>query len=165
MFILYGCAEPNYDFRSLNWGMSIKDVKAKEKAPLINEEAGLLTYEIEIASVPLNVQYRFEEGKLYGLLFDSNDMNDAEIDSNEVKAQYDSLFEEFSGLYGTPINYEDNTLSFSIFGTINIKTIWQSERSEIQLWLIGTNWFTRYYGIIMPRDGGLKQELEALLPS
>jgi recombinational DNA repair protein RecT len=42
-----------------------------------------------------------------------------------------------------------------------VKTTWQTQKNEIQLWTFGTNAFSRYFGVIMPIDGGLKHELDS----
>ena len=155
-----------YDYRTIMWGMTIDEVKASETAPLISEEASessndviFLNYRIEVAGVPLIMKYRFDDGELVGIVYDSNDINDVNIDRDNVNQQFYKLYNWFGNLYGTPEN-EDN--SIEIFGNTvaNIKHTWQHEGNETLLWLFDTGGFARYFGVIMPVDGSLKRQLD-----
>jgi hypothetical protein len=96
---LYAADRPA-DFRAVNWGMSVADVKKAEAAKLQEEKDGELIFETHIAGEPVVIHYRFDAGKLASAEYDF--VQQYRETERYVEA-FDVLQNQLEKKYGAPL--------------------------------------------------------------
>jgi len=141
---------PNFDFRSVSWGMTIEEVKQSEKLELLHEGDADLLYSSEyVAGLPATIIYRFQNQKLVqgSYTFDALHSN-----ANDYIDDYNNIKEALTKLYGNPLVdeqvwkddlFKDDPSSYGLAvsaGQLLYATQWETETTAIVLGLSGDNY-------------------------
>lgn len=89
-----------FDFRGANWGMSIAEVKKTERRKPETEKEDSLTYNGRYKDVLTQINYKFEDGKLYrgGVLYITKQKSPA-----AYMSYYEVLKKDITDSYGDPV--------------------------------------------------------------
>lgn len=174
--LMIGCAGVNeqekvtepalehYDYRNINWGMSIDEVKKSTSDSFIEEQPRedgitILIYEAELDDVSVILDYRFKNGSLEAIFCDSVDLK---LNGTEANRQYWKWHERFTEKYGKP--RKDNDLSpKGVAGITSLRTVWQDEKNQIELWFTEDDQPARFTFVIMDIEGEYKRETDRIL--
>lgn len=114
------------DFRKVNWGMTVEEVKATEEAePTAEVESGLLYDDIAVANI-INAElyYMFTDGKLTTAMY----VSDKTIDGDEIKGYtYTDLKDSLAKVYGEPQETGQ--------GIYSAASSWETDTTTILLYL------------------------------
>lgn len=103
-------AATKYDFRNVNWSMTINQVKKKEKAKLLDttkiNDISLLEYRTKGFRVNSKLVYIFYENKLIRAVYEIYP-NDTKKTTDDKIDKYFSMKRDLLDEYGEPINYKD----------------------------------------------------------
>jgi hypothetical protein len=136
------------DFRNVKWGMTLHQVKNKEKLKLIKEEKNLLEYEYTLIGMRCKVIYYFNNNLLTKAQYkiDRKHYNPANFNRD-----YMALKRYLIGLHGDPSIDQDNwhndqyrsdktKWGFAVsIGFLTRTAIWKNSRSKILIEMLGEN--------------------------
>lgn len=146
LIILFSSFVYASDFRNIEFGMNIDEVKNNETSILLNEYNDKLVYEDKIMDNKVRVNYYFKENKLIKCAIDFVDINSKD---NSAKEEY-LLRKKLNKKYGNGNSkdiWEDgkditNYLSFDKaikYGGYITKSTWNKDELDIILFLRGNN--------------------------
>jgi hypothetical protein len=136
------------DFRGLNWGASLAQVKKTEKAEFFSESADRLMYTGTIAGISVDIWYFFLNGRLVKAIYNSQESH---VNKNDFISDFQSVKGLLQKKYGTPIldkkiwdgeYYKDKPSQWgSAIGAGQLKyTVqWETEHTSIFSALLGDN--------------------------
>ena len=136
------------DFRSVNWGDSMKKVIATEKKKPLFKKANGIMYKDVLAGIDFTVMYQFVDGKLVAGAYDSQakhtNLSDYIEDYNKIVSL---LIKKYGEALREDINWKNNLYkddpqhwgtAVSV-GHLSFFSIWKTERSYISAGLDGDN--------------------------
>lgn len=143
------CASPGNDFRHTKWGMHLNDVLAAEEAPLKSKTRTRLEYDTVVAGKKIILRYTLAKDRLIGASY-------LLAENHIIDNKYVQDFEDFKAVlsrkYGPPRNEKNTWKNGSYFqndrsqwgfavstGKLKRTADWQTETTEIELVLKGTN--------------------------
>ncbi|MEA2103060.1 MAG: hypothetical protein U9P79_00230 [Candidatus Cloacimonadota bacterium] len=126
------------DFRNLNWGMSMMEVKNSEIAKLLDESDSSLSYQDIIAEMDCTIEYKFYKEQLIDAtyLFEN-----PHIDRNFYIRDFKKLKDILTQKYGNS-NKQTNKVNVGegdLVINLNYISDWSTPETEIQLFLLGDN--------------------------
>ena len=135
------------DFRNINWGMSVGEVKGIEETVALDESESGLLYNATIDNKNFKLVYHFKENKLYKAtyVYSENVLNNVQY-YLDYKIFQDMLTEKYGeptykkemwlrDLYKGDIQYYGTAVRL---GHVVFQTDWENESTQIQMNLIGT---------------------------
>lgn len=152
LFLLLACCHatllPAQDFRNITWGMTVDEVKAIEDADVLDENASMFVYAVEVAGREALLFYKHVDNKVvrggYSFQVKHDDKN-AYIDDYEVlKAQ---LTEEFGGPVSDEVVWKNDLYRQDVdqhglavgMGYLILWADWDNGDTRIELALHGNN--------------------------
>lgn len=136
------------DFRNVNWGMTLQQVKMNEKLQLINSDNQLLEYEYTLIGMRCKVLYYFSSNSLTKAQYK---LNRKHYDPSNFNKDYTALKQYLIRLYGDPNIDQDNwhndqyksdptKWGFAVsIGFLTRTAVWKNGRSKILLEMLGEN--------------------------
>ena len=127
-----------YAVQHLNWGDSVEDVKDCETARYTGGTEAFLLYEDDLCGQRARIMHTFENGKLYGVIYD---ISDTDMDARTWIDYQAQVKDYLSTRYGPP--YEDSQMIFEgedkaeispedlADARAGLTTIWDTERCYI----------------------------------
>ena len=140
-------AEP--DFRNVNWGMTIDEVKQKETLDLILEENGALMYKTSLAGMDCYLLYDFINQKLCSAMYS---IDKEHINENQYIEDFLKLKNLLIRKYGPPDKDEEiwkrslyksdpNYQGFAVsIGDLILASTWETNKTKIDIVLWGNNY-------------------------
>lgn len=168
LFTLVSVAE-EYDFRNINWGMSIEEVKNNEELELVYETENSLMYETMLNSNDFYLVYFFDDSKLTQGVYS---LKETFYNNLKYVRCYEKLKENLTEKYGEPIKdeelwlddyYKGNYSKYGdavLIGDLFYTTVWENEGTQILLGLLaksGEITLPIYYSNIAEVDNILEE--------
>lgn len=155
------------DFRGVNWGMTMEEVKQNENLELIREEEKDLTYITSIGGIDCLLFYSFVDDQLYNAMYW---MIEEHATKNRYLDDYQRLRKMLIQKYGTPIMddeiwgrslYKDepDRKGFAIsIGDLTMLAEWETENTEVSIMLWGDNYEIKHAISYESKEYGAKAE-------
>ena len=158
-------AEEEYDFREINWGMSIDEVIENEGEPADKGNSNLL-YETQVAGRDAYLLYEFQNDKLYeGTYFITRNYPNTILKFGD----YLVLQKEIEKLYG---EYEDETVWYNDrhranldnygralrLSHVHFRSTWENQNTNIDLFLGRLS--DRIHFILKYYDNNFEEDVE-----
>ena len=136
------------DFRGLNWGASLAQVKKTEKAKFFSESADRLMYTGTIAGISVDIWYFFLNGHLVKAIYNSQESH---VNKNDFISDFQRVKELLQKKYGTPISdkeiwdgeyYKEKPSQWGSAisaGQLSYLAQWETERTTVFSALTGDN--------------------------
>lgn len=141
-----GQAQPSYDFRKCQWGMSKAQVKNLEKSELLKEAKEGLVYSGRVSSFPCFIAYFFAQDRLVRARYNITSRHEFPGGYLEQYGELQSILEK---KYGLALRVEqkwwddlhqDDEASWGkavALGHLALWSSWETDTSEISLMLRG----------------------------
>jgi hypothetical protein len=159
------------DFRNVRWGMSIKEVKQAEHLKLVFADEETLGYQAQFAGFECMLMYSFDNDRLYqaGYLFTHSRANQTDFirDFGHVKAQLKRTYGEplEDEVIWTDPSYRNDPSRWGlavITGGLELRSVWEHERTKIVLDLAGENFEISFIVGYYSLEGEVEQEQEEM---
>ena len=136
------------DFRDVNWGMSLAQVKKIEKLKLLEDGKESLKYDYVLIGMKCNVLYNFKNDKLTKARYTIKQKHHDPALFNE---DFIALRKHLRLMYGAPVNVQDiwkneqlksdkSKWGFAVsIGFLTRMVIWKTEKTKIVLHMEGQN--------------------------
>jgi hypothetical protein len=137
-----------YDFRSVQWGMSKKEVMATEDAAPIKNEPDALHYTMLLFGYQCSVEYRFTGGRLTDAVLG---IRQEHIDPELFYKDYENLKQQLEPMFGRSVSNkcdwkndmyrsQREKWGFAVsLGFLSCRTLWKTPRTTITLTIRGSN--------------------------
>lgn len=145
-------AATKYDFRNVNWGMTINQVKKKEKSKLLDQtkiqDISLLEYKTTGFRVSAKLVYIFYKNKLVRSVYeiypnDSNKTNRNKIDKyysikRDLLDEYNDSINSKDGLTpsGKRVHYDDDIEKNLVAGAVALESNWVIDKKKTSISLM-----------------------------
>ncbi|GAB3324361.1 hypothetical protein GCM10027299_21600 [Larkinella ripae] len=144
-----------YDFRKMNWGDKIADVKKTElKAPDLEDTLRIVYKDINVGLNKVMLLYFFKKGRAFMGVYDFSERH---LNDNKYIEDFYSLKEDLTKKYGKPTLdttawsgslFRDNPNQFGTAvatGYLRYNTRWKKPNTEVALELKGDNLKAKLY--------------------
>ncbi len=148
IFFLINPFTGNHDFRELDWGMTINEVKQAETLQLKSQIGSQLRYTKSLNGINCSLIYYFTQGRLSKAVYSSKE---SYLDYNDYIKDYQALKNILVKKYGQPLNDDqnwtdpknkeqskDNGTAVSN-GQLQYAANWSNDRTRIEILLKGVN--------------------------
>lgn len=134
--------QKSYDFRNINWGMSINEVSKSEKQPPVEQAEDALLYKVKISSYNCDLVYFFVDNKLYKAVYffteshinNFNYINDFYTIKEMLDKKYTPYTEDVEKWHGDPGYQIDKGLAVAL-DYLSYIAKWNTEAANITLLL------------------------------
>lgn len=139
LILIFPCVITAAEFRDVEWGMTMEQVKASETLTLVKQTENRLIYSLDLADFDTNLTYQFTNGILTSAEYR---INEKRINTSLYVSDFGKIQSLLRKKYGEPTTYKfitDESGAVLSQGGLTIISLWTQPQTEIVHILTGSN--------------------------